>query len=130
ASGSAQRRDADRATRGVTTSTGGTAMTNAPTRITDIRAWEALDSRGRPTVGCVVVLESGAVGRVVVPSGASTGAYEAHELRDGGTRYGGYGTPAPVAHPLTRLRPGGPRPHPPDPAGSRATPPAVRAPPT
>ncbi|HLU72281.1 MAG TPA: phosphopyruvate hydratase [Nonomuraea sp.] len=80
-------------------------MTDAPTRITDIRAWEALDSRGRPTVGCAVVLESGAVGRVVVPSGASTGAYEAHELRDGGTRYGGYGTQAAVANLMTELRP-------------------------
>src|SRR5690606_12036276 len=75
------------------------------TRITDVRAWEALDSRGRPTVGCAVALASGATGRVVVPSGASTGAYEARELRDGGSRYGGYGTRRAVSNLLTELRP-------------------------
>lgn len=65
--------------------------------IRDVAAWEALDSRGRPTVGCVVRLESGRTGRVIVPSGASTGQYEAHELRDGGHRYGGFGVRAAVA---------------------------------
>ncbi|MEM7191629.1 MAG: phosphopyruvate hydratase, partial [Pseudomonadota bacterium] len=50
---------------------------------------EILDSRGNPTVEVDVVLESGERGRAAVPSGASTGAHEAHELRDGGTRYGG-----------------------------------------
>ncbi len=60
-------------------------------RIARTHAWEALDSRGRPTVACRVELEQGAFGRAIVPSGASTGRHEAHELRDGGERYGGYG---------------------------------------
>ena len=47
---------------------------------------EILDSRGQPTVEADVVLETGALGRAAVPSGASTGAFEAHELRDGGER--------------------------------------------
>jgi enolase len=54
-------------------------------------AWEALDSRGRPTVACRVTLAGGAQGRAVVPSGASTGRHEALEQRDGGERYGGWG---------------------------------------
>lgn len=53
------------------------------TIITDVYAREVLDSRGNPTVEVEVLLESGAVGRAIVPSGASTGAYEAVELRDG-----------------------------------------------
>jgi enolase len=52
---------------------------------------EVLDSRGNPTVEVEVTLESGAEGRAIVPSGASTGAFEAVELRDGGPRYGGKG---------------------------------------
>ena len=60
--------------------------------IVDIIAREILDSRGNPTVEAEVVLESGAVGRAAVPSGASTGAHEAVELRDGDkSRYGGKG---------------------------------------
>ena len=60
--------------------------------ITDIAAREILDSRGNPTVEVDVVLESGALGRAAVPSGASTGAHEAVELRDGDkSRYGGKG---------------------------------------
>lgn len=60
--------------------------------ITDIVAREILDSRGNPTVEVDVVLESGAMGRAAVPSGASTGAHEAVELRDGDkTRYLGKG---------------------------------------
>jgi enolase len=60
--------------------------------ITDIVAREILDSRGNPTVEVDVVLESGAMGRAAVPSGASTGAHEAAELRDGeNARYGGKG---------------------------------------
>ena len=51
--------------------------------IVEIRAREILDSRGNPTVECEVELESGAMGRAAVPSGASTGAHEAVELRDG-----------------------------------------------
>jgi len=52
---------------------------------------EVIDSRGNPTVEVEVVLESGAVGRAIVPSGASTGQFEAVELRDGDDRYGGKG---------------------------------------
>ena len=52
---------------------------------------EVLDSRGNPTVEVEVLLESGARGRAIVPSGASTGQFEAVELRDGGDRYGGKG---------------------------------------
>jgi enolase len=54
-------------------------------------AREILDSRGNPTVEVDVQLEDGSSGRAAVPSGASTGAHEAHELRDGGDRYGGKG---------------------------------------
>ena len=62
------------------------------TAIVDIRAREILDSRGNPTVEVDVTLESGAFGRAAVPSGASTGAHEAVELRDGDKgRYGGKG---------------------------------------
>jgi enolase len=62
------------------------------TAIIDITAREILDSRGNPTVEVDVTLESGAEGRATVPSGASTGAHEAVELRDGDkTRYGGKG---------------------------------------
>lgn len=59
--------------------------------IADVNAREILDSRGNPTVEVEVVLENGAFGRAAVPSGASTGAYEAVELRDGGERYLGKG---------------------------------------
>ncbi len=61
------------------------------TAIVDIIAREILDSRGNPTVEVDVVLEDGVVGRAGVPSGASTGAHEAVELRDGGDRYLGKG---------------------------------------
>ncbi len=62
------------------------------TAIIDIQAREILDSRGNPTVEVDVTLESGAFGRAAVPSGASTGAHEAVELRDGDEeRYGGKG---------------------------------------
>ncbi len=60
-------------------------------RIDSIRAREVLDSRGNPTVEAEVLLAGGAYGRAAVPSGASTGALEAVELRDGGARYGGKG---------------------------------------
>src|SRR6266545_7276425 len=56
-----------------------------------ILAREVLDSRGNPTLECEVQLEDGALGRAIVPSGASTGRFEAVELRDGGDRYGGKG---------------------------------------
>ncbi|MCP4937392.1 MAG: phosphopyruvate hydratase [bacterium] len=61
------------------------------TAITDILGREILDSRGNPTVEVDVLLEDGSIGRAAVPSGASTGAHEAHELRDGGARYMGKG---------------------------------------
>ena len=61
------------------------------TTIIDVLAREVLDSRGNPTVEAEVVLESGASGRAMVPSGASTGSHEANELRDGGNRYVGKG---------------------------------------
>ncbi|MDR2008839.1 MAG: phosphopyruvate hydratase [Alphaproteobacteria bacterium] len=60
--------------------------------IIDVRAREILDSRGNPTVEVDVILEDGSMGRAAVPSGASTGAHEAHELRDGDkSRFGGKG---------------------------------------
>jgi len=61
------------------------------TAISTIVGREILDSRGNPTVEVDVVLRGGHHGRAAVPSGASTGAHEAHELRDGGKRYGGKG---------------------------------------
>jgi enolase len=67
--------------------------------IADIIAREILDSRGNPTIEVDVVLESGAMGRAAVPSGASTGAHEAVELRDGDARrYGGKGVLTAVGH--------------------------------
>ena len=65
---------------------------------------EVLDSRGNPTVEVEVGLESGARGRAMVPSGASTGTFEAVELRDGGDRYGGKGVQRAVAHVTGELR--------------------------
>ncbi|MEM9100669.1 MAG: phosphopyruvate hydratase [Pseudomonadota bacterium] len=59
--------------------------------IIDLTAREILDSRGNPTIEVDATLDDGAFGRAAVPSGASTGAHEAIELRDGGTRYGGKG---------------------------------------
>ncbi|HAQ34197.1 MAG TPA: phosphopyruvate hydratase, partial [Alphaproteobacteria bacterium] len=60
-------------------------------------AREILDSRGNPTVEVDVVLDDGSMGRAAVPSGASTGAHEAVEKRDGGKRYGGKGVLEAVA---------------------------------
>ncbi|MBL4617942.1 MAG: phosphopyruvate hydratase [Robiginitomaculum sp.] len=68
------------------------------TAIIDIHAREVLDSRGNPTVEVDILLECGAMGRAIVPSGASTGAHEAAELRDGGNRYGGKGVQKAVAN--------------------------------
>jgi enolase len=56
-----------------------------------VGAREILDSRGNPTIEVEVALDNGTIGRAAVPSGASTGAFEAVELRDGGDRYGGKG---------------------------------------
>jgi enolase len=59
--------------------------------IEGVAAREILDSRGNPTVEVEILLDDGTIGRAAVPSGASTGAFEAVELRDGGDRYGGKG---------------------------------------
>ena len=67
------------------------------TAIVDITGREILDSRGNPTVEVDVRLDGGSFGRAAVPSGASTGAHEAVELRDGGQRYGGKGVEKAVA---------------------------------
>ena len=61
------------------------------TQIKKVHGREVLDSRGNPTVEVEVTLDSGAFGRAIVPSGASTGEHEAVELRDGGKRYLGKG---------------------------------------
>lgn len=66
--------------------------------IRTVTAWEALDSRGKPTVACRVTNRDGGCGSAVVPSGASTGQFEAHELRDGDpARFGGDGVRGAVA---------------------------------
>ncbi len=67
-------------------------------RISEVLGRQVLDSRGNPTVEVDVVLESGAHGRAIVPSGASTGVHEAVELRDGGTAWGGKGVTQAVAN--------------------------------
>jgi enolase 1/2/3 len=68
------------------------------TAIAGVRARQILDSRGNPTVEVEVRLDSGALGRAAVPSGASTGVHEAVELRDGGEAYGGKGVTTAVAN--------------------------------
>ncbi len=74
-------------------------MKGSPVEIIDVRGRELLDSRGNPTVEVDVELEDGSIGRATVPSGASTGAYEAVELRDGDLeRYGGKGVLNAVGH--------------------------------
>ena len=73
-------------------------------RIANVRARQILDSRGNPTVEVDVQLESGAVGRAAVPSGASTGVHEAVELRDGGAVYGGKAVTQAVANANGELR--------------------------
>ena len=67
------------------------------TAIIDIIGRQILDSRGNPTVEVDIYLEDGSMGRAAVPSGASTGAHEAHELRDGGDNYLGKGVTKAVA---------------------------------
>ncbi|HZD87724.1 MAG TPA: phosphopyruvate hydratase [Gaiellaceae bacterium] len=67
-------------------------------RIASVDARQILDSRGNPTVEVDVRLESGALGRAAVPSGASTGVHEAVELRDGGAEWGGKGVSRAVAN--------------------------------
>ena len=63
-----------------------------------VRARQILDSRGNPTVEVDIALSSGARGRAAVPSGASTGEFEATELRDGGSAWGGKGVTRAVAN--------------------------------
>jgi enolase len=67
-------------------------------QIDRVHARQVLDSRGNPTVEVELVLRSGAAGRAAVPSGASTGEFEATELRDGGAAYGGKGVTKAVAN--------------------------------
>lgn len=66
-------------------------------RIASVTGRQLWDSRGRPTVEAEVVLESGAVGRAIAPAGASRGAHEAIDLRDGGPAFGGFGVNRAVA---------------------------------
>jgi len=66
-------------------------------RIASVTGRQLWDSRGRPTVEAEVTLESGAVGRAIAPAGASRGAHEAIDLRDGGTAFGGFGVNGAVA---------------------------------
>jgi enolase len=73
------------------------------TTIADVGARQILDSRGNPTVEVDVQLESGAFGRAAVPSGASTGQFEAVELRDGGDAYGGKGVLQAVANVMDEI---------------------------
>ncbi|MGD9790546.1 MAG: phosphopyruvate hydratase [Phycisphaerales bacterium] len=73
--------------------------------ITTVHARQILDSRGNPTLEVDVLLDSGALGRAAVPSGASTGENEAVELRDGGTAWGGKGVLRAVANVNERLGP-------------------------
>ena len=67
-----------------------------------IHARQILDSRGNPTLEVEVALDDGTVARAGVPSGASTGAFEAVELRDGGSEYGGKGVTGPCRASSTR----------------------------
>jgi enolase len=78
----------------------------ASSKIAQVSAREILDSRGNPTIEVDVRVEDGSLGRAAVPSGASTGAHEALELRDGDpTRYGGKGVQQAVANVSTRIAP-------------------------
>ncbi len=73
--------------------------------IIDVYAREVLDSRGNPTVEADIILESGVLGRAIVPSGASTGEREALELRDGGSRYMGKGVQKAVTNVIELIAP-------------------------
>ncbi|MFL5419034.1 MAG: phosphopyruvate hydratase, partial [Myxococcales bacterium] len=76
------------------------------TEIIDVHAREILDSRGNPTLECEVTVAGGGTGRAAVPSGASTGEHEAHELRDGDkSRYGGKGVRNAVENVRSKLAP-------------------------
>ncbi len=73
-------------------------------KIVQIQARQILDSRGNPTVEADVILADGSMGRAAVPSGASTGSNEAHELRDGGESYGGKGVTKAVANVMGEIQ--------------------------
>ena len=90
--------------------------------ISTITAREVLDCRGLPTVQVDVVLDDGTLGRADVPSGRSTGSYEAHELRDGGNRFGGFGVRGAVANVNDEIAPAlvGERRSPPSASSTRA----------
>src|SRR5258707_14038887 len=78
----------------------------ASTTISRVRAREILDSRGNPTIEVDVCVESGALGRPAIPSGASTGEHEAWELRDGNkSRFGGKGVKKAVANVNDKIAP-------------------------
>lgn len=80
------------------------AMSTRPAPVVRaIQSWEALDSRGQPTVAARVLLSDGASGVALVPAGASAGSHEAVERRDGGERYAGKGTRAAVNTVLTTI---------------------------
>ena len=79
-------------------------------QIERVHARQILDSRGNPTVEVELGLRSGATGRAAVPSGASTGEFEATELRDGGAAWGGKGVTQAVAQRQRRDRRGDRRP--------------------
>ena len=74
-------------------------------KIKAVNAREILDSRGNPTIEVEVVLEDKSIGRAAVPSGASTGAFEAAELRDGGSRYLGKGVTGAVKNVIEKITP-------------------------
>jgi enolase len=75
------------------------------TAIRSVIARQLWDSRGRPTVEAEVTLEGGAVGRAIAPAGASRGAHEAVDLRDGGDRFGGYGVDAAASGVVAEIAP-------------------------
>jgi enolase len=87
-------------------SRGGIGKADTVASIEFIGAREILDSRGNPTVEVEVILDDGSEGRAAVPSGASTGAFEAVELRDGDSRYGGKGVSKAVLGIIDQLNPG------------------------
>ena len=74
-------------------------------KIKAVNAREILDSRGNPTIEVEVVLDDKSIGRAAVPSGASTGAFEAAELRDGGSRYLGKGVTSAVKNVIEKITP-------------------------
>ena len=76
-----------------------------PSPIASVTGRQLWDSRGRPTVEAEVILASGAIGRAIAPAGASRGAHEAIDLRDGGTAFGGYGVARAVAGIGTEIAP-------------------------